>query len=192
MDFEDMKIIWDTQNDAPLYAIDEAALHASVRRKARGMKRIVVFFEWVMMGTALFLAVVFLKDPLLYGEDFDRLGSAAILVGAAAYFVVTVWRRWRHEATFDRSLRGDLDRALWQVENHIARSRAVRWSFIVPLCLALTLDLLIPFRGNLILTMLVPFYIFMGAALWLTEYEIRCWYQPRLRKLTALRELLER
>lgn len=190
MDFDDMKMIWDTQNDAPLYAIDEAALHANVRRKARGFKRIVLSFEFLMTGTALFLVVLFLRDPILHGASYDQVLSAALILGAAAYFFVGIWRRKRGETAFPATLLGDLDRALWQVEYHMARSRAIRWSFIVPMCLALTIDALIPFEGQVLFTLLLPFYIFMGAAAWGVEYEIRCWYLPKHRKLTALRELL--
>ncbi|CAN5476260.1 hypothetical protein BH18VER2_BH18VER2_14890 [soil metagenome] len=33
MEFAEMKVIWDSQNEEPLYAMNEAALHATVQRR---------------------------------------------------------------------------------------------------------------------------------------------------------------
>ncbi|WP_456428241.1 hypothetical protein [Rhodocaloribacter sp.] len=190
MDFEEMKVIWDTQEERPMYALNEAALHENIRKSAGHFKRLVVFFETVLMGVAVGLSVFYVIDPLLHGQNYDRLVSAAILAGAAVYFFFGIRRRWQHETEFDLSLLGDLNKALWQIEHHIARSRAIRWSFIVPFSLAAVIDFAFPLHDHKPVWLILLFLLLMAVSAWGVEYEIRCFYLPKKRKLESLRDLL--
>ena len=39
MEFSELKMIWDSQNEEPLYAMNEAALHRVVRRRSEEINR---------------------------------------------------------------------------------------------------------------------------------------------------------
>ena len=190
MDFEEMKMIWDTQNNEPLYAVNERALHQSVRRKSRRFKQLVVFFEFVVCLNIFGLGAFYAVTTLLRGQQYERLASAAILLATAAYFVVGITYRRRREAEFESTLLGDIDNALWQVRNHVSRARALRWSLIVPCSLAVAIDWIFPlgeFRQGWLFLL---FFLLMATSAWGIEYEIRCWYLPRQRNLEALRNTL--
>ena len=189
MDFEEMKVIWDTQNEEPLYAFDEAALHQSVRKKARGFKRLVVFFEAVMMVVALGGSVLYVIEPLRDGQDYHRFVSAAIFLAAATHFFIGIRRRWQRETGFDQSLLRDLNKALWQVDYHISRSRAIRWWFIFPCVLGISIDFVFRLDFRLVWIWLL-FLLLMAVATWGIEKEIRCLYLPKKRRLEALRDKL--
>jgi hypothetical protein len=189
MDFEEMKKIWDTQNDAPLYAVDESALRRGVRRKARQFKQFIVFFEAVVMVMMLGLAVFYVASSFSRGQH-DRLVSGAILLGTAANFVLQIRRRRRGEARFDVSLLGDIDKSLWQVRNHISRARGLRSSLIAPMCLAVVIDWVFPVSGFQWSWLFPLFLALMALSAWGIEYEVRCWYLPKTRNLEALRKIL--
>jgi hypothetical protein len=190
MDFEEMKMIWDTQNAEPLYAVNERALRHSVRGKTRRLKRIIVFFETSVLVTTVGLSAMYLISPLLRGQQYERFVSAAILLGAAAYFFVGISSRRRREAGFEPSLLGEIDKGLWQVRHHVSRARGVRWSLLTPLTLAVVLDWVLPIGDVHLEWPFLLFLLLMALSAWGIEYEIRYCYLPKERKLVALRRML--
>jgi len=190
MDFEEMKVIWDNQNKEPLYAVNERALHNSVRRRARSFKRLVLFFEAAVFVSMFGLGVFYAITPLLRGQQYERFVSSAILLATAAYFFAGITYRRRREAEFESTLLGDIDKALWQVRNHVSRARGLRWSLIGPCCLAIAIDWIFPLGEIRQAWLFLFFFLLMATSAWGIEYEIRCWYLPKQRKLEALRNTL--
>jgi len=39
MEFEEMQVIWDSQTEQPMYALDVDAMHRKIKRKARKIER---------------------------------------------------------------------------------------------------------------------------------------------------------
>ena len=189
MDFEEMKVIWDSQNDEPLYAINQAALRESINRKARGFKKLVLFFEFVMLASSFGGGIAFLIAPLAYGYNYHQIASGVIFLMVSIYFFTSIRKRLAQEASFEASLLGDLDKSLWQVKNHIARSRALKLGFILPCCIAIIIDFAFEMSPSRII-FLVAFLVVLGLATWGIEKEIKCLYAPKERKLESLRELL--
>ena len=64
MNFEDMQVIWNQQNERPLYAIDEAAMARWVQKEGRSVARWINFEELVMSG-ALVVAGLYLVGKML-------------------------------------------------------------------------------------------------------------------------------
>lgn len=189
MEFEEMKKIWDTQNDKPLYAVDEGALRRSVQRNARHFTRFIVFFEATVMAVMVGLGAFYIVVARSQAQ-YERLVSGAILLAVAAVHLVETKRRRRGEAQFEPSLVGDIDKSLWQVRNHVSRARGLRWSLIAPMCLAVIIDWVFPL-GNFRWSWLLPlFLLLMALSAWGIEYEIRCWFLPKERKLEAVRKVL--
>ena len=189
MDFKEMKVIWDSQNDEPLYAINQEGLRRTIRQKARNFKRYVLLFEVIMTSVALLMAGMYIKDPLLQGEHPHRLASGFMLFGAFVYFSLSIFRRMRREQSFDSSLFGDLEKAIWQVDYHISRTIGLRLGFIIPMMLAFVLDAVFLYTARPIWMYVCAFSV-MGAAYWAIDREVRCMYHPQKRKLEALREKL--
>lgn len=189
MDFEEMKVIWDSQNEEPMYAINQSALQASIKRKTRGFRRQVLLFEFIMILASFGGGIVFLLKPIIESANYHQIISAIIFFGASAVFFRSIWQRSKTEHSFEQTLRGDLEKALWQVQYHISRSRALRLGFILPCCIAVLIDFGFEFEVGRI-WFVALFLVLLGGATFGIEKEIRHCYMPKLRKLEALRETL--
>ena len=184
-----MKVIWDTQNDEPLYAVNQDALRKTVNREAKRFRLYVKLFEFVMVVVPLFMAALFLKDPLIEGINQHRVVSGLIMLGVFVYFLRGILKRRRHEKAFDASMFGDLEKAIWQVDNHIARTFGVRQGVIIPMVVTFVLDIVFLYATKPV-WMYVCAISVMGAAYYAIDREVRCMYAPRKRKLEALRQKL--
>ncbi len=146
MDFKEMKVIWDSQNDQPLYALDQEALHASVRRRGLCIEKCVNIFEIFMIVILMAIAAILvgkrLFDEQTY-QPYQIVASAMMLVvaGCAAMHVaIGRFRRRRSEQRFESSLMGDLNKAISQVDYQIDRLKSFHWWFILPVALITALN----------------------------------------------------
>ena len=156
MEFSEMKIIWDSQNQEPLYAMNEAALQAIVRRRNQESERCLSrcfateITIGVICGALMFLCAVALlvSGPALLAA-LPRMKAAASLwdilalmtAGGiwfyySAYMYLARKRQLRRVETFDSSLRGNLERALSRTDFQIALARDIVWRGLVPVWLA--------------------------------------------------------
>jgi hypothetical protein len=188
MDFEEMKVIWDSQNERPLYAFDLDALHAAVRRQARKISCTVRFLDLSMVGMTLALAVFLAVAPLLHGTDRYRLLGAGLFLFSSIYLFVGARRRRRHEQQFAATLLGDLDKAIAQQDYHIGLSVRFAVWFLLPAAVVSLSGVLAEqqkSRWSWLLSL-------GGLALCyaLTRYERRCVLRPKKRELESLRAKL--
>jgi hypothetical protein len=166
MDFEELRVIWNSQNSEPLYAIDEAALHVSVKRKSRAFTRRVFWRDVREISLGLLAGTVFLVfgGMLAFGrEDHWRrlLGSdvevsswdavtllavSSLWLFFAAYQLVSRVRQEQRERRFDPSLRGDLDRTIAQTDYRIRMATSVVWWGLLPVWLATVLFVYVVFK----------------------------------------------
>jgi hypothetical protein len=166
MDFDEMRVIWNSQNDEPLYAIDQAALHASVRRKSRAFVRRVLWRDIREIGIGLLAGTGFLvfggmlafghedRWRRLIGADVEvsRSDVATLLVVSglwlfcAAYQLMSRRRQERSERRFESSLCGDLDRTISQTDYQIRMATSVVWWGLLPVWLATVLFVYVLFN----------------------------------------------
>jgi hypothetical protein len=147
MEFNEMKIIWDSQNQGPLYAMNEAALQAIIRRRNRESERClsrcfaIEITVGVICGALMFLCAGALlgSGPALLAA-LPRMKAAAsvwdilALVAAggiwfyySAYMYLARKRQQQRVETFDSSLRGNLERSLSQTDFQIMLVREIVW-----------------------------------------------------------------
>jgi len=115
-EFEEMKIIWDSQNEEKLYAINESALYAQIKRKGKSISRLLERFEMVMIGVNLLVGVgLVVMEFLNDGDLYEYLLPVLYFVYAV---VVFVWRytRRQEDIHFEKSMLGELDKAIWQID----------------------------------------------------------------------------
>ncbi len=186
MDFEQMKVIWNTQDERPMYAVDERTLHTAIRRRSRSFRGIITASHLAIMLTSFVLGVLFLAEPLATGASHHRMASGAILLLLGAAQSAALLRKRRGESRFAQSLLGDLDRAIWRVDEAIAWARALRRWYIPPFIAAVTID--VAFRTSLqsVLLWLLVLAILVVASRSI-EWELRSWHVPLKRRLEALR-----
>lgn len=188
MEFEEMKMIWDTQNDEPLYAINQEALHRKVRGKVRHVRFAVTFFEWAMLASSLVVGVILLADAIQDGTTWPQYLAAGIFIAIG----LNVWRmrrrRQRQEEKFENSLLGDLDRSISRIDYTISRMRSLLWWYILPFVAATAITLYASGQSYWLLGLVV---LVFGLSLVGGEWEIRKKNLPQKRELQAVRELLE-
>jgi hypothetical protein len=215
MNFEQMRVIWNSQNDEPLFAIDQAALHASVRRKSRALRRRVFWRDVREISIGLLAAAGFLvfggmlalgrEDGWrrLLGADVEasRWDAVTMLLVSglwlffAAYQLVSRMRQEQRERRFEPSLRGDLDRTISQAEYRIRMATSIVWWGLLPVWLATLLFVNVLF--NLVPTppavlILAAIVIPVGFALdiLVKRRPIRTELVPLKRELESLRRTL--
>lgn len=112
MKFEDMKKIWDEQNKAYLYAIDEEKLRQMITNKKKSGSRVVNKLEWTAMGSNLFAGSILIG--VLFWDQFVLVDLilGIYMLSAAAYIYLRRVKRLRGEDNFERTMHGDLQHAL--------------------------------------------------------------------------------
>lgn len=188
MEFEEMKKIWDEQNQEPLYAINEAALYRSIQSKKKRASRLSSINDFGLMGIAVITAITYSlisiinETPSLY----DYL-IPIILVGIGIYVLASRIKRKKKELQFDRTMLGDLDHAIASVSYEAKRAKTFVWWFLMPLAILVFLNMS---------TAEVSFWKWLGIAagfvllFLLTRWEYNRCHSPKKQKLEALREKL--
>jgi hypothetical protein len=215
MEFSELKMIWDSQNQEPLYAMNEAALHGIVRRKNEEWNRclsccftteitiglICGALMFVCAGMAIFgdaawlAALPWIKVAPSRWDVFALLAAGGIWFYYSAYMFLARKRQQRRVELFDSTLRGDLDRALAETDFRIAHARSIVWSGLVPVWVATSLWLAVFYR---LLAMPAWSYVFIGATMLGSfvvvvsgkQKSITNRFEPRKRELESLRTKL--
>lgn len=138
MEFEEMKKIWDTQTNRPLYVIDEDALHNRIRAKLRSTVRMNDTNDFGLILVALITAVLLL---LIQGLSIWNIITSAILILVAVYVLASRLGRIKQEQQFDRSMLGELGYAISGIDYEIRRSRTIMWWFILPVIIPAAIKL---------------------------------------------------
>ena len=142
MNFENLKVIWDSQADAPMYAVNEEGLHAVLRqntahftRRMRRQRLQTYLASLMVIGPISFLLIVHFGwlNPLATTWDVLALFMAA---AAWLYFGGRVFvgrkRQAERERHFTSSLLYEIDRDIAQVTYQIDARKQVILSFIPP------------------------------------------------------------
>lgn len=189
MDFDKLKLIWDTQNGEPLWAIDRRAMHALVKKRTRAIAKNVVLYESFMVALLLGLAIAYAVEPVLLGQDYHQLPTTALLTAAAMYVGVGVWRRMRGERGFASTLLGELDKAIAHLDYRIGRSRTMGWWLLAPALLGVSVSFVFLYRSKEAWIWLAILFGFVWSYL-ATAREVRTKLLPQKRELESLRDRL--
>jgi hypothetical protein len=187
MEFDEMKKIWDSQNDEPLYSINEKALHNRILSKKKQAHHITNTSEllWIIgnIGAGCFILGVNL---------FKQSGSIfmyflfAWMFATALVLLVRRIRRIKENYRFDRSMRGDLDHAISMATYQVRLSQLGRWN-ILPIGILILLEV---WDGGKSFWIAVGILIFLAFAHYAAGWEHSI-YKARKRELEILQQKLE-
>jgi len=184
MEFDEMKKIWDQQNNELLYAINEEAMHKQIQLKRKRAARLNNFNDFGLITICLItIAVLFFTGDF---ELYDKIATV-VMIGISIFILVNRVRRKKKEEQYDRSILGDLDYAISSVNFEIKRNKTFVWWFLAPA--------LIP-AGYIFLKPDTPWFVWiiMPAAFILayvvTRWELKTYHLPRKERLEALRAKL--
>jgi uncharacterized membrane protein HdeD (DUF308 family) len=131
MEFEEMKKIWDSQNNEPLYAINEKALHNRILSKKRQAHHITNISELLCIG------VYFFTGCFVLAMNFSRQDAnifmyilSAWMLASALYVLVRRIHRLNGNNRFDRSVQGDLAHAISVATYQVSFSHLMRWNIL--------------------------------------------------------------
>lgn len=202
MKIEDLRVIWDQQNEQPLYVLDQDALHASVRTRTTGIDQSVGIFERVMMGVLLFVAAMAAGKRLLTSNDLDWLDwttvGLTIIVAIVASVSLAGARRKRltQEIAFESTIVGDVDKAIFQLDYLFARFKTFHHWFALPMALILILRLtktefqLADLWSATTIQVAMMYALSMLICYGSIWFEKRCLSLPEKKSLIAIREKL--
>lgn len=182
MEFKEMKKIWDHQNQQPLYAINEAALHNRIREKKRSVEHTSSFSELFLIIANIAAAVIILTSILVKnnGNIYIYVLAGLMIVTAAFVFAGRLQRK-RRENAFDQSMLGDLDHAIANATFQVRLSQIMRWS-ILPVG---TLTVLALWQNQIQIWILFLILLFFGFT-WLAGRWEHQMYVRKKRELEVL------
>ncbi len=190
MSFEEIQSIWESQRRID-NSLDKDALYSWIQSRNRSFTRVVGVVEIVMTLTLLFVAMMFMKDPVLEGHD-----RILILAGIASMIAAGfVWSgriaRKKREVSYDSSLLGIVQKSIDAVDYQIKRMRSFLWWFAGPMSLGLLIGLFIidSDRRYLLYTIFIPaFAICMLLTYWQIQREVEMKLLPEKKRLERLRD----
>ena len=184
MEFEEMKKIWDEQNKKTMYAIDEDALHRRIKSKGNRAERTSKMNEFGLMTIAVVTASI-----LFFNKEYNFYNalSAVALLLMGVYVLIGRIRRLKTERQFDRSMLGELDRAISNTKNEALRARTFIWWMIVPVAIPTFAGMIAKGASLWQIAMIVGSFVL---AFFVTRWDLKRVQIPRKRELEVLRENL--
>lgn len=186
MEFEEMKKIWDSQNNETLYAINEQALHNRILSKKKSASHIANVSELLLIFvngcTGIFIFAF--GSTRAGGKSFFYL-MALWMVLTMLYMIISRMRRLRDRNKFDRTLLGDLDLALATATYQVRISQLMRWNNL-PILILLLFSIWENGKGIWVIVFVL---IFFSLAYFLSGWEHNI-YVVRKKELNALHEKL--
>jgi hypothetical protein len=186
MEFEEMKKIWDSQNNEPIYGINEKALHNRILSKKKQGYQITNISELLSI-VAYTITGCFILGMNLHshsGNVFMYILSAWML-GSALWLLQSRIRRINGDHRFDRSMLGDLAHAVSMATYQVRLSLLIRWN-ILPIGTLILLGLWDGGKSVWILLGILAFFILTNyTSGW--EHNI---YKARKRELEILQDKL--
>lgn len=184
-----MQYIWDKQNQASLYAINEAALHKRIQDKGNKINWTLNFFEYSLVATNIAVGISFIVDALKDDKAWYYIAVASILFVVAGYTLKLRLLRQKRNTHFAPTMLGELDKAITQASFLIERIEAIFWWYILPVFSVVVAT--IYFDANPNYGWWIAGVVVVGvAAWWASRWEVRCWHLPKKRDLESLRDLL--
>ena len=196
MDIEELHFIWDSQNEKPLYAVDESVLHSILKKGRRKFDR---FILWQDIETFFATSIVFslcLVGFLAHTFEFKLFNNPVVLTGldmATLILIVALWvphsirayrvrlRQKGRERQSISSLQEELSRDIEQTEDHIRERKNPALIYFAPY-IGMILFITVWFRIiDTKMLLLIPVICIMTFFLFLESYS-----QKRLITTTIL------
>ena len=148
MEFENIQVVWNSQDDKPLYGVDEVGLHKILRSKSQRFRRLIYWQRLQTYGSSLLVLV--LIAAVLLVNYFGLLGKVdslralagweivALLVAMVAWlqFSLSVYLGQKQQKSRERSdtqsLLEDLDREIKHTTYQIRTRKHILMGFIPP------------------------------------------------------------
>ncbi|HWA34122.1 MAG TPA: hypothetical protein VG737_08340 [Cyclobacteriaceae bacterium] len=127
MEFEEMKKIWDAQNQSTLFVLNEQALHNRIVQKKAQAGHITRVSEILAIGVNLVGGGFVLGMNVVSRNASVWMNAmAGWMFVTAIYVVINRVKRLARDRKFDRSIAGDLDHAIATATYQVRLSNILR------------------------------------------------------------------
>ena len=187
MEFEDMKKIWDEQNNENIYAINETELHRRVIRNKNRIKRMVNKFELTLLIAMVCCGIVAATMGILHSQLY-KLANVFIFFMIAAYIYKSRQDRIKYEGQSNLSLLDELEQSIRSIDYHAKRQKYFMLWYMLPIFITIIINSIFSYGKPL--WEWAVFLVFFGFAYWAVKKELRCKILPKKEDLLHLRSLL--
>ena len=187
MEFEDMKKIWDEQNNENIYAINESELHRRVIRKKNRVKRMINKFELTLLIAMICCGLLTTIMGILHNQLYKLL-DALIFFMVAGYIYKSRRDRIKYEGQSNLSLLDDLEQTIRSLDYHAKRQKYFILWYMLPIFFTIIINATFSYSKPWWLW--VIFLAFFAFAYWAVKKELRCRILPKKEDLLHLRSLL--
>lgn len=191
LELNDLQVIWDAQERAPVYTLNRDVVHARVKSEATLIERGLNLFEIVSLVVLFGLGGAAAWEPLVEGVDRHQILDTMICFAAGGYLAGELRRRRREGTGFADSVVGELDRAIFHLEVYVRRFRVFPWIVLGPVLLLMLLKLPIHAAGKPWWLIVASFLCVIGT-IHVLRSDVTNVKLPQLASLKALREQLVR
>lgn len=191
MEFEEMKVIWDSQREQEMYAIDVDAMHRKIKRKARKVERSISFNEISIIVICAFVSLMSLREPVLEETGYHRIFGSVVMLCVAGWMLMKRLARLKLRSQFDFTLTGDLDRAIAESKAHLLLARTFHLWFVLPAVSIVLVNTMAKSEySKEVFVRLLGVSLGLVLSIALVKLGIRCAQVPEHRNLQALRDTL--
>ncbi|MAU93990.1 MAG: hypothetical protein CMJ93_07265 [Planctomycetes bacterium] len=191
MEFEEMQVIWDSQREQEMYAIDVDAMHRKIKRKARQVERNMSLNEIGLMVICVFISLACLRDPVIEQTDYHKIFGSVVMLCVAAWMLMKRLARLKMRSQFDSTLTGDLDRAIAESKAQLTLARTFHLWFVLPAVSIVLVNTMAKSEPLLeVFASTLGVFLSIALAIAVVHLGIRCSQVPEQRDLQALRDTL--
>lgn len=187
MEFEEMRKIWDTQNDEPIYMLNETALHNRIRSKRNRVNWLASINEIGLIIIAVITSTyLFFKT---YGTNniYAYLPAIALLL-TGVYVTVLRLKRKNRISQYDQSLLGTIDHAISNANYLVNFAKTFVWWYILPIAVPSMINMIMKDNIPLWTWFLIPTSFIVSYLL--VNWELNRCHLPRKKALEELKEKL--
>lgn len=187
MEFEEMKKIWDSQNNETLYVVNEEVMHRAVKTRKKKASKLVGINEVGLILINLIVGSLQLYEGIIGGGDLWDILMGTFMFAVIGYIVYLRLSRKKEEEQFDRSMLGELDHAMHNTQSLMKIGRTMVWWYMAPIGV-MVFSRLIVIGAAWHLFLLIAGLLLFGT--FISQWEVRRCHSPRLHKLQELRNKL--
>lgn len=136
MEFEEIKQIWDKQNNELLYALNEKAMHKIIRAKKQKTERITSFSELLLIFVNIISGVFIL---LMNKQNIYLYLLAGLMLVTAVITGVARLKRRKKGDKFSQTVLGELNQSVATASYQVLLSQIMRW-YIIPVGILVALS----------------------------------------------------
>jgi len=132
-EFDELRKVWDTQNNQLVYALNEEALSKRITTKKNQTTGIVNVSEWPLIIVNMIAGGFILGSSFPNGNATTLMYVMAVwMLGVASFLIASRIRRLNEVKRFDRTMHGDLAHAISVATYQVRLSQLMRWN-VVPI-----------------------------------------------------------